>query len=150
MTKLTKILLLFVSAVAICFVSSAHAGTVRMLNDTAYTLRAVIRGADGSYLGELVLSAQSSNTWTDSFSHLGHNDEANTYEKGATRSQTPYTVLWYCMDGSDFSVCDNVGTGSYITAQQCPGKRSCKPAPKKPGSFRAVESGEENITPPEE
>jgi hypothetical protein len=35
-----------------------HAGTVRMINNSPYDLRAVIRGSDGSYLGEMVVRAQ--------------------------------------------------------------------------------------------
>lgn len=104
---------------------ASHAGTVRLFNDSGYKLRAVVRGADGSYLGEMVITPQSSATWTDSLQHYGHNDEASTSLKNATRSQTPYTIVWYCMDGSDFSVSDNISTGAFTQAQQGTGKKSC-------------------------
>lgn len=123
---------------------SLEAGTVRLFNDSGYKLRAVIRGADGSYLGEAVVTPQSSSTWTDSVQHYGTYDEATGALKNATRSTTPYTIVWYCMDGSDFSVCDNAGTGSWVQAQQGTGKRSCG-GNKAPQIFK--ESQEENILP---
>ena len=121
------------------------AGTVRLYNDSPYKLRAVVRGADGSYLGEMVLTPQSSNTWTDSLQHYGHNDEANSALKNATRSQTPYTVTWYCMDGSDFSITDNIGTGALTQAQQGSGKKICGKVKQQTDIFKDNQG--ENIPP---
>jgi hypothetical protein len=109
----------------LCALGYVEAGTVRLFNDSGYKLRAVVRGADGTYLGEMVITPQASATWTDSLQHYGHNDEANSGLKNATRSQTPYTVVWYCMDGSDFSVSDNISTGAFTQAQQGTGRKSC-------------------------
>lgn len=126
--------------------SQVEAGTVRLFNDSSYKLRAVIRGADGSYLGEVVITPQSSNTWTDSVQHYGQ-EEANSYQRNVTRSQTPYTIIWYCMDGSDFSFSDNIGTGAFTQAQQGTGKKSCG-GNKAPEIFK--DSQGENILPPQD
>lgn len=102
-----------------------NAASVRLENDSNVRLRAVIRGADGSTLGDVVLEPntypRSNYTWTDSTSQPGNN---------SSRSKTPFTVIWYCMNGSDFSISDNVSTGSFIRALQGSGKKNCTPTPK--------------------
>jgi hypothetical protein len=113
---------------AFLFLAQISASSVRLLNDSPYRLRAVVRGSDGSILGEMVVAAQQSTTWYDSYGQLG----IEQYP----RSLTPYSILWYCMDGGDYSFCDNVSTGATVTAQSCAGARMCKPPPKKkPGEF---------------
>ncbi|MFI5333867.1 MAG: hypothetical protein ACHQT8_01720 [Chlamydiales bacterium] len=112
--------------------SSLFAGSVRLINDSPYRLRAVIRGNDSSYLGEVVLNAAHVSTWNDTSGQLGHFGKGNAYQEQSTRSQTPYTVLWYCLEGNaDYSVCNMIATGSTVTAQSCQGARQCKPAKKK-------------------
>jgi hypothetical protein len=96
---------------------SAWAGAVRLVNDSAYKLRAVIRAANGSYLGEVVVVPQQTMQWNDYWGGIGYYNQ----------SQTPYTVIWFCVDGGDFSVCNNVGSGATVTAYTCNGTRSCRP-----------------------
>jgi hypothetical protein len=126
---------------------SLYCGTVRLYNDSPYTLRVIVRGNDGSYLGELVLPPQNFSTWSDSSRGAGVFGKGNPYSMGPSMSQLPYTVMWYCMDGGDFSVCTNVFTGATVTAQTCEGTRICKPAPQKkqtPGT----DQGEQLYVPP--
>jgi hypothetical protein len=104
-----------------------HAGTVRMINNSPYDLRAVIRGSDGSYLGEMVVRAQKESVWTDTYGQYGTNGGANGNVNDNYRSKTPYTVLWYCLDGGDYAVCDTVSTGAVVLSQGCMGARMCKP-----------------------
>ena len=85
-------------------------------------------GADGTYLGEVVLNPQHSNTWTDDYGRTGSGF------KNSTKSQTPYTVMWYCLDGNVFAVCNGASTGATVTASSCDGPKLCKPR-KKGGSF---------------
>lgn len=108
-----KLMILFV----LMFVSQVWAGSVRLSNNTAYKLRAMIRAADGTYLGEVVVMPQQNMQWNDYWGGIGYYNQ----------SQTPYTVIWFCVEGGDFSVCDNVSSGSTITAYGCPGTRSCPP-----------------------
>jgi len=141
--KLFYVIAMFLGLVC----TQVDAGTVRLYNDSAFKLRAVIRGADGTYLGEVVITPQSSNTWTDSLQHYGHEEEGNASQRNSARSKTPYTVIWYCMDGSDFSFSDNVGTGAMTQAQQGSGKRSCG-GNNAPQQFKDKEG--ENILPPQD
>jgi hypothetical protein len=108
--------------------SALFAGSVHMINDSPYQLRAVVRGADGTYLGEMIIQSQGTSTWSD-----------NTYgrvpmdEWGQTdRAATPYTVLWYCTSGENYSINTIVATGATVTAQNGEGTRICRPK-KKPG-----------------
>jgi hypothetical protein len=103
------------------------AGTVRLINSSPYDLRAVIRGYDGSFLGEIVVKAQKESVWTDTYGQYGMYGGSNSGVNENYRSKTPYTVLWYCLDGADYAVCDTVSTGAVVTSQGCAGARMCKP-----------------------
>lgn len=113
-----------------CFWASLEAGSVRLYNNSNFDLRAVIRGADGYYLGELVVRAQNTAVWTDSYSYAGGYRGPNAQIESGYRSKTPYIVIWYCMDGKDYAVCDTVSTGAVVMALNCAGPRQCTP-PKR-------------------
>jgi hypothetical protein len=109
--------LLFLGCV---FSGALHAGSVHLINDSPYVLRAVVRGNDGSFLGEQVIEPQNSGDWSD-------NSEWDTYQN-PEMSQTPYTVIWYCMSGGgDYSITTYVATGSTVFAQSGEGARICNP-----------------------
>jgi hypothetical protein len=136
MTRL--FLTLFIAAL-----STLSSESVKLFNDSPYQLRAVVRGGDGSYLGELVIASNTFNSWTDSNTQFG------IYDRQRRESVTPYTVMWYCMDGSDFSICTNVPNGGLVTAQTCDGARECGPRkqPKSPNPNHG--QGEELYVPPQ-
>lgn len=118
--------------ICLCFSAAVlSANSLRLYNDSPYKLRAVVRGADGSYLGEMLVLPESFNTWTDSYSQFGPLGGHSGTTPGAVRSQTPYTVQWYCLDGSDYSICKNLATASVVLAESCDGARLCKPEPPK-------------------
>ncbi len=121
-----------------------HAGSVRLINNSSYDLRAVIRGSDGSYLGEVVVPAQNSISWQDSYGSVGQSRGPNAQMESGYRSKTPYSVLWYCMDGKDYGLCDTVSTGAVVLSQGCAGARQCNP-PKK--NKYPTTPGEHNINP---
>ncbi len=127
---MTKYFILLLLGICSCF-----AGSLRLINDSPYQLRAVIRGNDGTFLGEVILQPEHALTWNDSNGQLGYFGKGNVYQEQSTRAQTPYTVLWYCQEGADYAVCDMMPTGATVTAQGCTGTRQCKPKPKKPGPF---------------
>lgn len=110
-------------------------GSVHLLNDSPFKLRAVIRGADGTHLGETIVYPRHQAQWTDAYSHVGRFGHGNMIDEQTTWSQTPYTILWYCMDGNEFSVNDNVSVASTVSAQSGTGVRQCKQAKKKKGPF---------------
>lgn len=122
------------------FCSVAHANSVRLLNNSPYDLRAVIRGSDGSFLGEIVVKAQKESNWTDTYGQYGMSGGANPRANQDNRSKTPYTVLWYCLDGGDYAVCDTVSTGAFVTAQSCSGTRMCKAQKREQYPYRSQDN----------
>lgn len=115
------------------FSLNLQAGSVRLYNDTAHSLKATIRGADGSQLGEAVVAPQAYHNWTEP-PVKGPTEQPKITPKQSQVSRTPYTVIWYCPDGSDFSIIDNVATGSLITALHGAGKKTCTSAQNPPSS----------------
>ena len=90
---------LLLTAVFILSVQWIYAGSVRLYNNSNFDLRAVIRGSDGSYLGEVVVRAQNTTSWTDSYVYGGGYRGPNAQIESGYRSKTPYIVIWYCTDG---------------------------------------------------
>jgi len=114
---------LFTFCLSFLFAATAFAGTVRLANDTAFKLRATVRGADGTYLGEMVVNPHMTLQWVDYWGGVGNYNS----------SRTPYIVTWYCMDGESYSVCDTVSTGATVTANSCTGPKFCKPPKQQSG-----------------
>ena len=106
----------------LAFANVASAGAVRLANDSSFKLRAIVKSADGTYLGEMIVMPQKTMQWNDYWGGIG-----GYYQN----SQTPYTVIWYCVDGGDFSICTNVPSGATVTAFGCDGVRQCKPQVKQ-------------------
>lgn len=132
---------------AILFLTTIEAGSVRLANNSAVKLRAVIRAGDGSYLGEVLVMPQQTMSWNDYWGGIGY----------YSNSQTPYIVTWYCVDGTDFAVCDDVATGATVVAMNCDGTRACRtkkqqqgapPPPIQPEQFLQDEQQDE-VGPPE-
>ncbi len=101
------------------FFAGVEAGSVKLVNNSAYKLRAVIRSGDGSYLGEVLVNPQQTMAWSDYTGAVAYPNQ----------SQTPYTVVWFCNDdeGTPFAICTDVGTGFTVVARSCDGTRACKP-----------------------
>ncbi|HAZ15699.1 MAG: hypothetical protein A2Y28_03830 [Chlamydiae bacterium GWC2_50_10] len=115
--------------------ASAWAGSVNLVNDTAYSLRAVVRGGDGTYLGEMVIQPEHSMRWTDTYGQVGYFGKGSIYHERSTRSQTPYEVRWYCLDGGDFGISRTVSTGATSSASSSEGRRMCAIPKKKKGPY---------------
>lgn len=99
-----------------------QAASIRLQNDSICPLKAVIHGADGTVLNEVVVKPQGSTTWSDSTNPLQKN---NSPKQGPTRSRTPFIVSWYCLDGEIFCISDNVSTGALVRTGNGVGKKSC-------------------------
>jgi len=97
----------------LCFSAS-----LRLMNDSAFKLTAVILGADGTNLATVNLRPQETYQWfmnTDVFSSLNY------------QIITPYTVIWYCQEGGEFGVQGNIEQAATISAQGAPdGNKVCK------------------------
>lgn len=112
-----------------CFSSSLFAISVRLQNDTAYPLRSVLYGRDGAFLADILVNSQATVKWADTNSPIDNNEEHPP--QGPKLSQTPLLVIWYCMDGGQYGVSDNVSTGSLVVASHSVGNRHCGPPKKK-------------------
>lgn len=121
--------------IAFCLWGSLlSAGSLRLLNDSPFQLRAVILAADGSYMGESTLGPQDFTNWTDASSYLGIPGQSMT----PSTPYTPYSVIWYCPDGGEYGINTNQATGATVTAQSSSGPRICKvPPPPAGGGVQA-------------
>jgi hypothetical protein len=133
---------IFKIGIFILLCSQVFAGSVTLVNDSANQLRAVIRAADGTYIGEVVVPARQTMQWNDYTGGVGNIQYPSA-------SQTPYTVAWFCMtgDGTPFSICTNVNSGQTITALTCDGLRQCQPNPKQPYPPSKGSQAENNLQP---
>jgi hypothetical protein len=110
----------------LCLPLALCAGTVRLTNNSPYELMAVIQGNDGRELARITIQPTKGTVWTDTFGYYGNSGGANSNVNEAYRSQTPYTVLWYCKGGTVYGVNDNVATGAVATSQGSIGPRMCQ------------------------
>ena len=101
----------------LCGCTSLFAGSVTLLNDSPFKLKATILSASGENLGEATINPQHQVTWQDS------------YSGGQTFSETPYTVIWYCTNDKEYGIWTNVSTGALVSANGSEGPRIC-PTPK--------------------
>lgn len=122
--------------------TSVFGGSLKLYNDTPYKLRVMIRGADGSFLGEMVLNPEHNGNWSDSYGHTGQFGKGTLYKEGVTRSQTPYTVLWYCIEGAPYSYNDTVPTGGLASARGGIGAHMCNPNAQDSGAYPQQQKGE--------
>ena len=99
--------------------------SIRLFNDSPYSLKAVIYGVDGTMAGEVVLNARDASVWTNEYNEFGTDNDM-------APSEAPYTVNWYCMNGDAYGVCDNIGAGATVLAQGCQGAQECKGGGQSP------------------
>lgn len=90
--------------------------SINLFNNTDTKLTAIIIGADGTVLDEVILNSRDASTWADDVYQFGSDPST---------SRTPYTVNWYCMGGQPFGSCTDVAEGSIVLAQSCSGAQEC-------------------------
>ena len=116
---------------------SAFAGSVRIINDTAYTLTAEIQSADGNKKGSITIQPHANATWQEAA------------EGASVWSQTPYTVTFICTkSGNQYGIIDGVQQAATIQASMASGPRICR-TPKKKGEDqqKQQQSGDSNGSP---
>jgi len=91
----------------------------------------VIRGDDGTYLGEMVILPEHFNTWSDDYPSFGPGGQ--NYQENPNRTLTPYTVQWYCLDGGVYGISTNIPTGGAALAEASEGPRICQPPKNQKG-----------------
>lgn len=104
--------------------SAVFAGSVTLTNDSQYLLKAYVQGADGSELGTMTVKSGVTTQWSNDYAFSPENEDPS-------RSQTPYTVSWTCMDDSSFSSWSDVPEGGMVNALGGEGPRVCQ-ASKNP------------------
>ena len=85
--------------------------------------------ACGEKLEIVDLKPQKLHTWNNSF-------EINTFKPSKSFddvnvSMTPYTVIWSCKNGDDYSINRNISNGETAAANDGEGSRFCKSDKKK-------------------
>ena len=98
---------------------SLEAASLQLQNETHYTLRAVVLGADGSHLGETQVLPQKTIRW--------YSSKQDTPAQGPSKSITPMTIQWFCEDDEVFCVSEGATSGSLIRTSQGAGKKVCNP-----------------------
>ncbi len=105
--------------------------SVYLLNDSPFPLKAVVIAANGTNVGEQEVQPGVTTYMEDELGGSNPtNREMESFENYSS-SMTPYTVFWYCKDGTLYSSCQDVSAGATVTANSCNGSKYCKP-PKPP------------------
>lgn len=121
------------SAFMIClFVLMQGHASLYLQNDSPFKLKAIVMGANGQNLGEKVLMPQETAYFEDSLGGSNPVGQQMTPEGNSANSVTPYTVLWYCMEGTSYAHCQNVAAGAYVSPSTCEGNQYCKAPPPPP------------------
>lgn len=102
----------------------------------------MVRAADGTLLGEMVILPDHTNTWSSEFPSFGPGGQH--YLENPSRSMTPYTIIWSCLDGGDYGVSSNIASGALVSASASSGLKYCKPPKKKKSDFGA-QPGDETL-----
>jgi hypothetical protein len=92
---------------------------VAIRNDSPFPLHVQVMGADGRLLGAISLNPEEQKSWNDP--DLVENNTPTV----------PYTVIFYCLEGSEYGILTNVPVGAMVQASTVEGKRICKPQTKK-------------------
>lgn len=108
------------------FSTAVFASSISLYNDSIYPLRAVVHAADGGKLGEVLVEPGQLMVWNDDSLLYGYHPPG--------KSLTPFTIMWYCTEGTPYSVSPQVANAGMVTAQTSQGTRQCKTPPPEPGT----------------
>jgi len=93
--------------------------SVAVNNDSAFPLHAQIIAATGDVLGAISVPPQQQMSWLNSSLESGNNP------------MVPYTVILYCLEGTEFGIINTVSNGETVFASQAQGRKVCKPQTKE-------------------
>jgi hypothetical protein len=115
-------ILLFVFFPLVCI----FADSVKLYNDSAFELIAIIKSAQGQIIGQQTFAPGEQATWDTNQITTQLNVNYN-----ASGSYTPFIVIWQCSNGGLYSSCASVSPGAIITANICSGPKYCKEKEKE-------------------
>jgi hypothetical protein len=95
-----------------------QATSVRLQNDSLYTLKASIHSADGSALDEVDVAPGGTVVWDDS--------QGDWESRRVQKSKTPLTIYWYCQEGEAFGISDHVSSGALVKSSHANGRKTCR------------------------
>ena len=111
------------------WMSSSSFASLYLYNDTSFSLKAQVIGANGVVIGEKLIDGQKLVYLED---QIGSSDplskDVDAKFQNYKNSVTPYKVYWYCAEGEGelFAVCQGVATGATVMASGCSGSCYCK------------------------
>ncbi len=108
-------------------ITTAGFSSLSVYNDSAFDLKVKVIGANGVHIAERQVPSRIQMYIED---QIGTSDpvgqgENNADFKNYSESLTPYTVYWYCLDGTLYSSCMDASAGATVTANTCSGSYSC-------------------------
>ncbi len=106
----------------VLFLCSGWGGTLVLLNDSPYELTAVVYSASGVFLGQVIIQPGQQANWTENVGPT-----SLKIPNAPSSSQTPYTVIWRCSHGENFSMANDISTGANVSAMRCAGLHFCSP-----------------------
>jgi hypothetical protein len=111
----------FAYALVLCVIIQigAYDNSLTLFNNSPFTLTATVIAADGTNLGQFTINPQNGAQWTDQYEMAGTSANPNA-------SQTPYTIIWYCPEGTEYGINTQQSPGAYVTSGSAQGNLSCK------------------------
>lgn len=120
-------------ALLITFLSSSVYGTINLLNDSIFPLKAIIYNAQGEKLDEFVLQVNEQYDWYY---------DPSSFVPNPTQTETPFTVRFICYTDplkeeqqeaehqelkGEYSSDTQVAVSAMVTANTCPnGNKTCQ------------------------
>lgn len=98
--------------------TTISAASLAVLNDGPFPLHVQVLAADGRLLGSITIEPEQQKSWNDPNLTMGNTPT------------TPYTVIFYCLEGDEYGITNNVAGGSTISSSTAEGRRVCKPQTK--------------------
>ncbi len=115
------------------FPAFSFSAAVTIYNDSAFVLTSTILDATGQIKGKVTLAPQHQMKWQDSQQNI------------TTFSETPFTVIFTCTDGTEFGVSTNVPQSSFVSSNSSNGRHYCKPQKKSRNSRHGGATGVEDV-----
>lgn len=106
---------------------------VTVFNDSPFVLNATILDATGQIKGKITLAPQHQMKWQDSQQNV------------STFSETPFTVIFTCSDGTEYGVSNDIPQSSFVSATASNGRHFCKPRKQNPNTRHGSSTGVQDV-----
>ena len=128
----------YVFLTALCAIGTVFGGSsIRLVNDSAFTLEATIISAEGNVMASRTIAPQQFYQWTYS----------PPVRAGNFNPISPFTVVWRCTDNKEFGVSTYVGNAQWAQASTSNGPQYC--TVKQHPSTQRDDSGQQSQPDPD-